>query len=635
MIFAFVTIGIIVISFGYIGGKSKSSDDCLICHEDHELHMEENGKKISLFVDPKRYRKSVHGFSECNDCHKNYSPDVVPHTNVIKPVNCFRCHEEKKLVLKDVHAKVDCYSCHNKAEMKIPRGSTHEIQETCLNCHKSKSVTQFINSTHDKNNVKCSDCHKSGHTVTKVPRNEVLNVCGKCHSSEKLNLSSSVHHSTLKSGGKNSPVCTDCHGSHKVFSSKYTIQSEGCLKCHLDEKMFPGSETGSAKFVAQYRTSVHATLRSHGREAAGCIDCHGDHSIYPNADPKSATSRARLIETCAKCHSDVTDKFKNSKHGKELLAGNKNAPSCVDCHGEHDIKSTLFSEEFTKLNLVDKCLDCHSDGKIPHRNFEGEKELITGYRNSVHYQALLDGNSEAPTCYDCHGAHEMENADNPTSKINQKNIERTCGQSNCHTSQLSDYMGSVHEVAIAKGNKDSPTCNTCHGNHVIVSKNIDGQLQKSRDVIKLCSSCHASTEIVERNDLPLRVAETFNQSFHGLAIRGGSIRAANCESCHGYHNVRPSSDPLSSIHRDNLPQTCGHCHPGANDILLIGKIHLTDLAQDSPWLFLIRSVYIFLIVGIIGFMIVHNFLDYKRKKSILKKNKTVNAKSKIINPDNE
>ncbi|MBK7252843.1 MAG: hypothetical protein IPI04_02725 [Ignavibacteria bacterium] len=77
----------------------------------------------------------------------------------------------------------------------------------------------------------------------------------------------SIHHTVMKGGNKNSPVCTDCHGSHEILSSKISIESEGCLNCHLNEKLFPGEEKGSAKFVAQYKTSIHGLLKKGDNEA--------------------------------------------------------------------------------------------------------------------------------------------------------------------------------------------------------------------------------------------------------------------------------------------------------------------------------------------------------------------------------
>lgn len=609
---------ILILSGDISQSTSKKSDECLSCHEDSELSYEKNGKKISLYINEKLYKKSVHEGNECEDCHLGYNPEEIPHSKSNEKVKCNNCHENLKGIEKSVHNNVDCYECHTKHEV-IPAKELQKKQtENCLSCHKNKNIQQFSSSVHAKNNIGCNGCHKGGHETVNIQKSEVSNVCGKCHNENKMAFKNSIHHTVLKSGNANAPVCTDCHGAHQILTSKISIESEGCLNCHLNQKLFPGDAKGSASFVAKYKTSVHASLEKGQAEAAGCVDCHGDHMIQNPENPKSSTRVARQIETCGKCHKDITDKFKKSKHGQELLKGNDKAPACSDCHGEHDIKSTLLSDEFSKLNLADKCLSCHKEGKIPHKNFQGEEELITGYQKSVHYNALRKGDQNAPTCSDCHGAHEMETADNPDSRISKKNIASTCGQSNCHGDQLKDYSGSIHQIGVSENNKDAPTCNNCHGNHGIISKDIDNKLEKSNDLIKLCSNCHASVELVKRNELPTKVSETYKESFHGLATRGGLKEAANCESCHGNHNVRPSKDSLSTINKKNLPQTCGKCHPGANEILITTKIHIADEKTDSPWVYLISRFYLFLIFGLIGFMIIHNVLDYKKKRKLNK-----------------
>ncbi|MBZ0204333.1 MAG: cytochrome c3 family protein [Ignavibacteria bacterium] len=612
--------GLLIFADSYSRISKGNTDICLSCHEDNTLTMEKDGKKIPLYVDPDRYKKSAHQMAECEDCHENYDPDELPHSKTPSQVNCISCHKEAKSIETNVHSKVKCYDCHTRHEVRPAKEFAKDQTRNCLSCHKNRDIQHYSSSVHAKNNVGCEGCHNGGHTVKKISKQETANVCGKCHGGHEKDFNNSIHMSVLKRGDKNAPTCTDCHGSHKIVRGKISVESEACLKCHLDEEKFPGDSLGSAKFVAHYKTSIHASIDKEGLlEAAGCVDCHGDHMVQNPGNPRASTNHARLMETCGKCHKDVVESFNKSKHGKELVKGNDKAPTCTDCHGEHDIKSTLISNDFSKLNLTEKCLSCHKDGKIPHKNFKGEEELITGYQNSVHYLALKDGNHDAPTCYECHGAHEMESADNPSSKINKINIAKTCGQSNCHVNQLNDFTGSIHESGVSKGNKDAPTCNNCHGNHGIVSKNIDNKQEKAKDLVKLCYDCHSSVELVERNDLPTQVGESFKESFHGLAIRGGSREAANCESCHGNHNIRPSSDSLSTISKKNLPQTCGKCHPGATEVLFTKKIHLNDIEKDSPWVFWITRFYMFMIFGIIGFMIFHNVLDLRRKLKSKKK----------------
>lgn len=596
---------------------AQNSEACFTCHEDKGLTMDKDGKKVSLYVNPDSYRQSVHSVADCIDCHENYNPDDLPHSKTKKAVNCLNCHKDSKTITESVHSKANCFDCHTKHDVKPAKELTKKANEVCLDCHKARNILQYTESIHAKKNVNCTGCHGTGHKVKNVKKSEAFTLCGKCHGQHQAAFSNSIHNITLKKGNKNAPTCTDCHGSHMILSAKISVETEGCLTCHLDETKFPGGDLSSVSFVRKYKTSIHASIEKNGVEAAGCVDCHGDHNVQNPNDPKASTFQAKQIETCGKCHKDVVESFRKSKHGVELKNGNEKAPSCTHCHGEHDIQSVLISDQFSKLNLTDKCLTCHKDAKIPHKNYKGEEELIQSYKESKHYEELLKGNNNAPTCYDCHGAHEMEKADNPDSKISKKKIAGTCGQGNCHGDQLKEYTGSIHEKAITEmNNDDSPTCNNCHGNHVISTKKRDNKLVQSKEVIQLCSHCHASVELIKRNDLPTKVAETYMESFHGLATRGGSSDAANCESCHGFHNVRPSSDPLSSISEKNLPETCGKCHPGATEALLKTKVHLNDPKKDSPSVYWITNFYIVFITGIIGFMVVHNVLDFRRKRKI-------------------
>jgi nitrate/TMAO reductase-like tetraheme cytochrome c subunit len=383
----------------------------------------------------------------------------------------------------------------------------------------------------------------------------------------------------------------------------------------LDENLFPGEGRGSAKFVEEYKTSVHASIEKDGKEAAGCADCHGNHMVQNPDNPSASTTRTRMPETCGKCHGEIVKHFYNSAHGKALLNKSVAAPTCSDCHNEHSIKSIKKSDEFSKINQVDMCLNCHVNQKLPHKNYKGEEVLISHYKDSYHYKALQEGKLDAATCSDCHGAHEMAKFDDPASTIYKKNIAKTCGQTNCHVKHLTEYEGSIHEVSLNnKDNFDSPTCNSCHGNHQILKKSEEGNIiSNPKGLVQLCSNCHNSVEMVEKNDLPAGRTQSYMNSFHGLAVRGGSKVAANCESCHGHHNVRPSTDSLSTISKKNLPETCGQCHPGAITAFFNTPIHITKAEEESPWLFWITNFYILMIVGVIGGMVVHNIIDFTKK----------------------
>jgi hypothetical protein len=60
-----------------------------------------------------------------------------------------------------------------------------------------------------------------------------------------------------------------------------------------------------------------------------------------------------------------------------------------------------------------------------------------------------------------------------------------------------------------------------------------------------------------------QVAE-YLTSVHGQRlVQLGDTLVATCANCHPAHNVRPPSDPQSSVHPQNVAELCGSCHGNA------------------------------------------------------------------------
>src|SRR5690606_24903191 len=135
---------------------------------------------------------------------------------------------------------------------------------------------------------------------------------------------------------------------------------------------------------------------------------------------------------------------------------------------------------------------------------------------------------------------------------------------------------------------------------------------------EVCSPCHNSVKLSEKYGIAPDRYKTFSDSYHGLALRGGSLEVANCASCHGVHNIKPSSDPTSTVNKANLVKTCVSCHPGANENFTIGKIHVTMEKDDEPILYWISFIYIVLIVSTISGMFFHNFIDFIKRSKVKK-----------------
>ncbi|MGC8916564.1 MAG: hypothetical protein ACP5NF_06250 [Thermoanaerobaculum sp.] len=87
----------------------------------------------------------------------------------------------------------------------------------------------------------------------------------------------------------------------------------------------------------------------------------------------------------------------------------------------------------------------------------------------------------------------------------------------------------------------------------------------------------------EKYEIPINPVKTFKHSFHGIANELGSVKVANCASCHTSHAVLPPSDPASSVNPQNIPRTCGKegCHPGANVNYARGRFHVDPSRRDA------------------------------------------------------
>ena len=308
---------------------------------------------------------------------------------------------------------------------------------------------------------------------------------------------------------------------------------------------------------------------------------------------------------------------------------------CLDCHSDNTLTRTnavgreisLFVDEAklkASVHRTNSCISCHSDLTDKHPDDEITAKPVNcrtcherqseSYGASVHGLALKAGRADSATCQDCHDSHEVVPSTSLASPLHVSRQAETCGA--CHDQEGADFAASIHGKALAAGVRDVPTCTDCHYEHKIVSLATASSREISEDV---CSRCHASERINTKYNLPADRVKTFFDSYHGLASQYGSTLAANCGSCHGYHRILPSTDPDSMIHQNNLVATCGKCHPGANEKFALSKIHVNIAAAESgpdigSWLnWWVRKIYLILIVGVVGGMLLHNGLLFYKK----------------------
>jgi cytochrome b subunit of formate dehydrogenase len=261
-------------------------------------------------------------------------------------------------------------------------------------------------------------------------------------------------------------------------------------------------------------------------------------------------------------------------------------------------------------NQGETCGKCHGSGQPAPPGVHTIRP-IEAYTASVHAENVTNGH-RGPGCGDCHTAHSPLPASDPASSIHRLNVPGTCGA--CHGEITDQFETSIHGLAATSGIADSPVCTDCHGEHRILAVGAEGSPVSATNIpVRVCGPCHSDLRLGEKYGLDADQVPSYEDSFHGLASRGGVQRVANCASCHGVHNILPSSDPASNVHPDNLAGTCGKCHVGAGSQFAIGPVHV--LADETPniiahW---IRLIYIPLIwVTVLG-MLLHNLLDLVKK----------------------
>jgi cytochrome b subunit of formate dehydrogenase len=283
---------------------------------------------------------------------------------------------------------------------------------------------------------------------------------------------------------------------------------------------------------------------------------------------------------CASCH-DQGQKLEKSAHA---------GLPCDTCHVSHD--------QYPHPPNIPKpvCGACHPG-------------QAGDYASGVHGQARKNGNEGAPDCALCHGAaHELLD---PKSQAYRASVPDTCGM--CHTDEAEQYRASVHGQALARGVTQAPLCTDCHGEHKILKHTNEASSVNGAHIRDTCGSCHGDVRLTRKFGLPSDRLVSFDSSFHGLAAKAGSQTVANCASCHGVHNILPSSDPKSTINPRNLPQTCGKCHPGAGTRFAISQVHVSEGQAEPAVLRLVREFYLLVIPVTLGLMLIHQGGDFIRK----------------------
>ncbi|HSP34573.1 MAG TPA: hypothetical protein VLU46_09690 [Thermoanaerobaculia bacterium] len=621
---------------------AQKASDCLNCHGEKEFATERNGKPVSLYVSPKGFAGSVHGSLDCVNCHEDLTGKGDGHETPVKKVNCATCHDdETKTLAASVHnraarcvtchgnheiqsKKVDCGACH-QSEARLHAASLHgqalkrgdslaprcfschgshdirpvrdakspvspmSIPFTCGKCHQegTKVMTErnihqdhilenYSESIHGEGLLKkglvvaanCASCH-TAHSIlphtdpnSSIARRNIAHTCTQCHAAIEMVHRKVIRGEMWEKEAHVLPACVDCHQPHKVRKVFYELgmSDRDCLNCH--EKKALKAKDGRSMYVddVQHQASRHARV--------ACAQCHSQVNVSLGRPCQAIT---RPVD-CGSCHTAVAQEYVKSQHGKLLIKGDSNAPSCKECHGTHGILGKLQSNSPTfPTNVPLLCARCHREGNRAAVRYNGpQHQIIESYSDSIHGRGLLkSGLTVTATCTNCHTAHGVLPRTDPASSVNRANVPMTCGR--CHHGIQEQFEKSVHHTMLGKTDKQLPVCNDCHTAHTI--RRADADFFKL-DIMQKCGRCHSE------------IARTYFDTYHGKVSQLGYTKTAKCFDCHGAHDIQKVSDPRSHLSRDHVVETCRKCHSGATRRFAGYLTHATHHdPKKFPWLF--------------------------------------------------
>jgi len=253
--------------------SNKGADSCLMCHKKNE-------KVMAIF-------DSVHGSPS-----QQGSP--------MAGLQCEACHGP--------------LGAHNKGgkEPMIAFGKESKLSaqsqnSVCLGCHNDPKQMAWHSSSHNLDEVACSDCHNI-HTDNDpvMDKLTVNDTCTSCHTQQKSDMNKRSSHPMKW----DQMTCIDCHNPHGSMSESslnHATVNDTCYSFH-GEKRGP-------------------VLWEHAPVTENCANCHNPHGSV-----NEAMLSQRAPQLCQQCRVDDGHASRVlPQSGSDAFGGGK---SCLNCHSQ-------------------------------------------------------------------------------------------------------------------------------------------------------------------------------------------------------------------------------------------------------------------------------------------------------------
>lgn len=282
-----------------LSGKGNFTNEeqyCMKCHSHPVTLHFKNSETLPMKVNLDLLNASVHGKLSCSDCHFGFSSEEHPQRNfrthrdfvLASSESCRRCHFDKYTkTLESIH-----YTMLSQGRLEAP---------VCTDCHGSHEIYR-VSKVRTESAKRCKRCHakeydtyaESVHGSALISEhNQDVPVCVDCHTAHTIEDPLSMDYRE-----RIPEMCSNCHAKKEVVG-KYGLSTD-VVKTYLSD--FHGVTLGL------YIMHKGETAKPH-KPIAVCTDCHGTHNIMTTRGTEASIVKSNLLKRCQKCHADANEHF--------------------------------------------------------------------------------------------------------------------------------------------------------------------------------------------------------------------------------------------------------------------------------------------------------------------------------------
>lgn len=363
-------------------------------------------------------------------------------TGPVDRTKCDPCHariadaKNPRIIFKHAfHMLISCEACHTQFPHQPDKTIKPQMAQ-CMACHGLRHGPSGLMASDV-----CADCHRvpprrpsthrsagwTGKGHVRPARQATQTDCMLCHRRS---------------------FCEGCHrrrGVRAKPAADYVYDSgRACLACHAVPTLSALSHGKPKSFFVK-----EALLTESVHSSVSCNECHSDFRHFQDV----ASTRSYIFNASVSCMADAchgskaaTDQVKaylGSVHGQRYQKGTQRTATCGGCHGGHDIYK-LSTDLGKKALRTESEKVCGSDPGCHKKKYEE-------YNDYYHGAAYKKGAPDAPSCWQCHGAHEVLPSEDASSWVSANMLPVTCGS--CHQGaqeKFADYAKLIHKTTTIK-----------------------------------------------------------------------------------------------------------------------------------------------------------------------------------------